>query len=90
MNDFSTWYCRCEGVGQDSGYVHEESHLMHDMKPFHVKKRKIAFCMEYDMIFVCHCLCIYEGSSPYKRIFLLGIAHTVEGLPFRYRESTGR
>ena len=22
----------CEGVGQDLGYGHEESHLMHDMK----------------------------------------------------------
>ena len=42
------------------------------------------------MIFVCHCMRIYEGSSPYRRIFLLGIAQTVEGLPFRYRESTGR
>ena len=27
----------CEGVGRDSGYGHEESHLMHDMKSFHVR-----------------------------------------------------
>ena len=32
MTDFHTWRCMCEGVGQDSGYGHEESHLMHDMK----------------------------------------------------------
>ena len=26
----------CEGVGQDSGYGYKESHLMHDMKKFHI------------------------------------------------------
>ena len=32
MTGFHTWHCMCEGVDQDSGYGHEESHLMHDMK----------------------------------------------------------
>ena len=27
----------CEGVGQDSGCGHEESHHMHDIKSFHVR-----------------------------------------------------
>ena len=30
MTVFRTWHCRCEGVSRDSGYGHEESHLMHD------------------------------------------------------------
>ena len=30
------------------------------------------------------------GSNPYRRIFLLGIAHPVVGPPFRYRGCTGR
>ena len=29
---FHTWRCRFEGVDQDSGCGHEESHLMHDTK----------------------------------------------------------
>ena len=36
MTGFHTWCCMCEGVGQDSGYGHEESHLIHDMKLFNV------------------------------------------------------
>ena len=32
MTGFHTLCPRCEGVGQASGYGHEESHLMHDMK----------------------------------------------------------
>ena len=32
MTGFHTWRRRCEGVGQDSGYGHEESHLIHDTK----------------------------------------------------------
>ena len=32
MTGFHTWRCMCEGVDQDPGYGHEESHLMHDMK----------------------------------------------------------
>ena len=32
MTVFHTWRSMYEGVGQDSGYGHEESHLMHDMK----------------------------------------------------------
>ena len=31
MTSFHTWHCMCEGVSQDSGYGHEEYHLMHDM-----------------------------------------------------------
>ena len=30
MTGFHTWHCRCERVSWDSGYGHEESHLMHD------------------------------------------------------------
>ena len=37
------------------------------------------------MFYVCHCMCILGGSSPCRRIFLLGIAHPVVGPPFRYR-----
>ena len=47
MTGFHTWSCRCEGVGQDSGCGHEESHLMHDMKPLHVRLHSY---MEYDMM----------------------------------------
>ena len=32
MTCFHTWHRRCEGVDQDSGYGHEESHLIHDTK----------------------------------------------------------
>ena len=32
MTGFHTWRRRCEGVGQDSGYGHEKSHLNHDTK----------------------------------------------------------
>ena len=32
MTGFHTWCRRCDGVGQDLGYGHEESHLMYDMK----------------------------------------------------------
>ena len=31
---FTLGICMCEGVDQDLGYGHEESHLMHDMKYF--------------------------------------------------------
>ena len=31
MTGFHNWHFMCEGVGQDSSYGHEESHLMHDM-----------------------------------------------------------
>ena len=34
MTSFHTWCCMCEGVGQDSSYGHEESHLIYDMKYF--------------------------------------------------------
>ena len=36
MTGFHTWHCGCEGVGRDSGYGHEESHLMHDTETFHI------------------------------------------------------
>ena len=45
----------CEGVGQDSGCGHKESHLMHDIYTFHVG---LHFCMDYGMMCVCHCMCI--------------------------------
>ena len=32
MTGFHTWRRMCEGVGQGSGYGHEKSHLMHDIK----------------------------------------------------------
>ena len=47
--------------------------------------------MEYGLMFyVRHFMCIYVGSSPCRRIFLLGIAHFVVGPPFRYRGCTER
>ena len=42
------------------------------------------------MFDVLHSMCIKAGSSPYRRFFLLGIAHLVVGPPFRYRACTGR
>ena len=52
---FTLGICMCEGIGQDSGYVHEESHLMHDMK---YSIYDCIFCMECDLMYVCHCMCI--------------------------------
>ena len=40
MTSFSHLVFKCEGVGRDSGCGHEESHLMHDIRSFHVR---IAF-----------------------------------------------
>ena len=35
--------------------------------------------------------CAFQvGSSPCRRIFLIGIAHPIVGPPFRYRGCTGR
>ena len=31
MTSFHAYHRMCEGVGQDSGYGYEESHLIHDM-----------------------------------------------------------
>ena len=42
------------------------------------------------MMCVCHYMCIEVGSSPYKRISLLGIAHLVMGPPFRYMKCIER
>ena len=39
----------CEGVGQDSCYGHEESHLMHDMK---YSILDCIFCMECGLMYV--------------------------------------
>ena len=39
----------CEGVDQDSGYGHEEAHLIHDMK---YSMKDYIFCMECDMMCV--------------------------------------
>ena len=42
------------------------------------------------MFYVRYFMCIYAGSSPCRRIFLLGIAHPVMGPPFSYKGCTGR
>ena len=55
MTGFHTLRCMCEGVGQDSGYGHKESHLIHDMK---YSMKDCIFCMECGMMCVCHCMCI--------------------------------
>ena len=34
------------------------------------------------MMCVCHCMCILVGRSPYRKIFLQGIAHPVVGKTF--------
>ena len=47
MTGFHNWRYRCERVGWDLGCGHEESDLMHDMKPFYVR---LHSCMEYDMM----------------------------------------
>ena len=47
----------CEGVGQDSDYGHEESHLMHDMNiPY-----KIAFS-EWNVV-----RCMYVIACAFRR-----------------------
>ena len=55
MTGFHTGISMCEGVGQDSGCGHEESHLMHDMI---YSIYDCIFCMECGMMCVCHCMCI--------------------------------
>ena len=55
MTGFHTWHYICEGVGQDSGYGHEGSHLIHDMK---YSMLDCIFYVECGMICVCHCMCI--------------------------------
>ena len=77
----------CDRVGQDSGYGHEESHLMHDMKKFHIGLHFLNG-MWFDVCMPLHVH--YAGSSPCMRIFLLCIAHPVVGPHFRNRECTGR
>ena len=42
--------------------------------------------MKYGMMYVCHCMCIYVGSSPYRKNSLLGIAHLVVGKYFQVLE----
>ena len=59
MTGFHTWHCMCEGVGQDSVYEHEESHLMHDMKKFNVG---LHFYMECGRMYMCHFMCILGGE----------------------------
>ena len=55
MTGFHTWHFMCEGIGQNSGYGHEESYLMHDMKfPYRIA----FFCMECGLMYVCHFMCI--------------------------------
>ena len=53
-------------------------HLMHNEKSFHVK---MVICMEW-VWFLCAIACAFQvGSSPCRRIQLLGIAHPVVGSP---------
>ena len=59
LTSFHTRYCMCEGVDHDSGYGHEESHLMHDME---YSIYDCIFCMECDLMFICHCMCILSGE----------------------------
>ena len=61
MTGFHTWRRRYEGVSQNSGYGYEESHLIHDMTIFHTE---FHFCMEYGVMYVCHCMCILGGELP--------------------------
>ena len=53
MIGFHTWHYMCEGFGQDSGYRHEESHLMHGMKKFHVGLH-FLYGMWYDVCVPLH------------------------------------
>ena len=81
MNGFHTWQCRCERVGRDSSCGHEESHLMHDTKTFHIGFHD----MEYDLMFyVCHCMCILGGSSPCRKIFYWALLTLLWDHPFKY------
>ena len=59
MTGFHTWRCMCEGVGQNSGYGHEESHLMHDMIYFIYD---CIFFVECGLMYVCHSMCILGGE----------------------------
>ena len=58
MTGFHTWRRRCEGVGQDSGYEHEESHLIHDTK--HPCRIAFLYGMWYD---VCVPLHVHLGGE---------------------------
>ena len=57
---FTLGICMYEGADQDSGYEHEESYLMHDMKYFIYD---CIFCMECGLMYVCHFLCISMGME---------------------------
>ena len=83
MTGFTLGFRGCEGVGQDSSYGYEGSHLMHDMI---YSIYNCIFYMECGMMCMCHCICIYVGSNPYRKIHLLGIAHPVVGKYFQTLE----
>ena len=57
MTGFHTWHCKCEGVSQDLGYGHEESHLIHDMK---YSMKGCIFCMECGTMCVCAIACAFR------------------------------
>ena len=81
MTGFHTWRCTCEGVGRDSGCGHEESHLMHDIKSFHVE---IAVLWNVNGC-LCAIACAFRwGVTLVEKIQLLGIAHPIVGNNFRY------
>ena len=65
----------CEGVGEDSR--HGVGHV--DIR--------VGMCIILlECVCVCHCMCTSVGSSPCKRIHLLGIAHPVVGKYFQVLE----
>ena len=57
---------------------------MHD-----INHSMYALQIEWNVdVVMCHCMCIYVGSSSRGRIQLLGIAHPVVGSPFQVHEKT--
>ena len=66
MTCFHTWHCRCEEVGRDSGYGHEESHLMHDI---YIPCR-IAFSVWSMVWCVCAIVCAFRWGVTLIGIFL--------------------
>ena len=65
----------CEGVGEDSKYG-----------AWHVGIRVGMCILILECVYVCHCMCTYVGSSPCRRIHLLGIADPVVGKYFQVLE----
>ena len=70
--------CICEGVGDDSRYGawHVDNHI--DMN---VLYECVRMCVS-----LWHCTCTWVGSSPGRRISLLGVAHPVVEKSFQVLE----